>query len=78
MTQNEAKVVEVLAGIFQRKGLAAPLLNDESVLDGSLGLESLDFAEMVIVLEQITGKDPFASGVFPSIRTVADLAALYD
>jgi acyl carrier protein len=78
MTQNETRVVEVLSGIFERKGLEAPLLNAESVLDGSLGLESLDFAEMVILLEQITGKDPFASGSFPNIRTVADLAALYN
>ena len=78
MTQNEVQVVEVLVELFKRKGLAPPSLDAETVLDGSLGLESLDFAEMVILLEQATGKDPFSSGSFPSIRTVADLAALYD
>jgi len=78
MTENETKVVEALAGIFKAKGLKQPGLGPDTVLDGSLGLESLDFAEMVIILEEKTGKDPFASGSFPPIRTIKDLATLYN
>lgn len=78
MTANEDKVASVLSAILKSKGLSQPTLSAETALDGSLGLDSLDFAEMVVQMEGITGKDPFSGGSFPSIRTVADLAALYD
>jgi acyl carrier protein len=46
-------------------------------LDTSLGLESIDFAELAVRLESEFGKDPFSTGDIPPIRTIADLAALY-
>ena len=48
-----------------------------TALDGTLGLDSLDFAEAVVRLEQRFGFDPFASGTIDHLRTVGDLAALY-
>ena len=76
MTQREQIVIEQIRQVFANKGLTAPALNPQTALDRSLGLESLDFAELAIRLEQVCGKDPFVSGV-PPISTVADLAALY-
>ncbi len=76
MTANEEVVCEQIREVFANKGQTAPSLTAETMLDLSLGLESLDFAELAIRLEGALGKDPFASSV-PPIATVADLAKLY-
>jgi hypothetical protein len=77
LTENQGRVIEVLLDVFKSKGLSAPPLAPETVLD-QIGLESLDFAQAVIRLEEITGKDPFATGAEYQIRTLSDLAVLYD
>ena len=61
--------------VFKNKGLDPPVLSKETVLDGSLGLESLDFAEVVMRLEQVFGKDPFGGDTIPEVSTLADLCA---
>jgi acyl carrier protein len=71
------KVVLEFETVFRNKGLSPPLLVPETVLDGSLGLESLDFAELVVRLEQVFGQDPFSRSPIPEVRTLADLCALY-
>lgn len=76
MTATENQVAEVLVEIFATKGLAQPQLMADTVLD-QLGLESLDFAQAVIRLEELTGKDPFATGDDYQIKTLSDLAVLY-
>jgi acyl carrier protein len=76
MTATENQVAEVLLEIFATKGLAQPRLMVDTVLD-QLGLESLDFAQAVIRLEELTGKDPFATGDDYQIKTLSDLAVLY-
>lgn len=76
-TDSQSRVIEVLLEIFKEKGLGAPKLNSKTVLD-ELGLESLDFAQAVIRMEEITGKDPFATGAEYQIKTLSDLAVLYD
>ena len=78
MTANENHVIGVVLSLLKSKGRPPPTLSPQTVLDGSLGLESLDFAEIVIRLEEITGKDPFASGTTRQIRTISDLAAQYE
>jgi acyl carrier protein len=78
MSSSETLIIEVLSEIFKAKGMVPPSLSSQTAMDGTLGLESLDFAEMVIRLEEITGKDPFATGLEFQIRTIADLAVLYD
>jgi acyl carrier protein len=72
------KVIGEFSSVFQNKGLDPPALSSETILDGSLGLESLDFAELVVRLEQVFGKDPFAGDSIPEVRTLADLAVLYE
>jgi acyl carrier protein len=76
-TDNQNRIIEVLLEIFNEKGLGAPALSAETVLD-QLGLESLDFAQAVIRMEEITGKDPFATGEEYQIKTLSDFAVLYD
>ena len=71
------KVVEEFGVVFKNKGLNRPALTAETVLDGSLGLESLDFAELVMRLEQVFGKDPFSGATIPEVRTLGDLCLLY-
>jgi acyl carrier protein len=72
-----AKVITQLREVFRNRKLTPPALGPETVLDGSLGLESLDFAELVVRLEQVFGHDPFAEGTIPEIATIRDLASLY-
>jgi len=76
-TDNQTRIIDVLQEIFKAKNLVAPQLGLDTVLD-QLGLESLDFAQAVIRMEEITGKDPFSTGADYQIRTLSDLAALYD
>jgi acyl carrier protein len=76
MTSSEEIVIGQIREVFANKGQTSPPLGPETALDRSLGLESLDFAELAIRLEQTFGKDPFASSA-PSLATIADLAALY-
>ena len=72
------RVIDELQHVFDGKGLAAPELGPDTVLDSSLGLESMDFAELVVRLEGVFGKDPFGQAETPEIRTIADLARLYE
>ena len=76
MTVAENQLIGVLVEIFQAKGVDAPVLAGHTVLD-QIGLESLDFAQAVIRLEEMTGKDPFATGADFQIRTLSDFAVLY-
>lgn len=76
-TETTQHIVTILQDIFREKGLTHPPLSSDTVLD-QLGLESLDFAQAVIRMEEITGKDPFASEGDFQIRTLGDLCAMYD
>jgi len=78
MNNTETKVIEQMCEVFRNKDQEPAALTPETLVDGSLGLESLDFAELAIRLERVFGRDPFARGTIPSIRTIADLAKLYD
>lgn len=77
LTDNQTRIVDALAEVFKEKGLTMPVIESDTVLD-QLGLESLDFAQVVIRMEEVTGKDPFATGAEYQIRTLADLAAVYE
>ena len=74
---NLPRVIEEFGTVFRNKGMNPPPLCSDTVLDGSLGLESLDFAELVMRLEQSFGKDPFSEGTIPEVRSSGDSCALY-
>ncbi len=77
-TSTEERVISEIEAVFRNKGQAAPALAVEMPLDSSLGLDSLDFAELVVRLEQAFGADPFSAGTIPQIETVRGLARLYE
>jgi acyl carrier protein len=76
-TENQNRIAEILTEIISAKGLQPVPLDPNTVLD-QIGLESLDFAQAVIRMEEITGKDPFATSAEYQIKTLSDLAVLYD
>lgn len=71
------KVILVFEEVFRNKNMRPPVLDAGTILDGSLGLESLDFAEIVVRLADEFENDPFASEATPEVTTLGDLAALY-
>lgn len=71
-------VTENLIAVFRSKGQAPPPIGPETALDHTLGLESLDYAELVVRLEEDLGVDPFARGAVGGLQTVADLVSLYE
>jgi acyl carrier protein len=77
ITENQGRIIQVLTEVFQMKSLTVPDLGPDTVLD-QIGLESLDFAQAVIRMEELTGRDPFATEAEFHIKTLSDLAAVYD
>lgn len=78
MNEVERRVISVIRAVFANKRISAPPIESTTVLDRTLGLESIDFAELVVRLEIEFGADPFSEPNVGSVRTVADLAALYE
>jgi len=72
------RVVQCIEEVFRSLNRAPPDIGPDTKLDASLGLESLDYAQLVVVLEDAFGFDPFAEGIPQGLETVNDLAALYE
>ena len=53
------------------------ITDDIALLDEGLGLDSLDVATLVAVLEKEVGKDPFVESI-PAITTFGRFVALYE
>jgi acyl carrier protein len=70
-------IFQVIRETAEAKGLSLPTLTLDSPVDGRLGLDSLDWAAVVVRLEMDTGIDPFASGAISELKTVSDLINLY-
>jgi acyl carrier protein len=75
-------VQSLIAGHVQRliadRGLPAVEITYETpMLEDGLGLDSLDMATLVAVLEKEIGKDPFAQTV-PAFRTFGEFVRLYE
>jgi acyl carrier protein len=78
-TKHYAAIARAIAAIVHDKGREAPAIAMQHALREDLGLASLDLAQLVAILEMELGVDPFATlGTVDSIRTVADLARLYE
>lgn len=75
--QVTEQIQRLISEALTAKGLAAvPLAADTLLLGGTLSIDSLDLAAIVVNLSEITGKDPFSEG-FVEFRTVGELAQLY-
>ncbi|MBX9929423.1 MAG: hypothetical protein K2X99_10970 [Gemmatimonadaceae bacterium] len=67
---------EVITEYLALSGRESPALRAETKIMRDLEIDSLGLAEIVIMLEQRTGVDPFAHG-FREFETIAELDALY-
>jgi acyl carrier protein len=77
-SEIEQRVLAIVVTVFQNKGETPPPLRRETPLDGCFGLESLDFAELIVRLEEEFGCDPFSEAEVPRVNTLGDLIALYE
>lgn len=69
-------VIAVIEAYLTEQRRSFVPLRPETQIMTDLGLDSLALAEILILLEEKTGQDPFASG-FLEFTSIADLAALY-
>lgn len=72
------RVIRCVEEVFRNKGLEPPAVAPTTEFTPDFGLDSLDYAELVVRLEQEFGFDPFASGAVREVRTASDLAAVYE
>ena len=76
-----AAIVSAIRQVLHDTGREPAAVEPGMLLAADLGLDSLDLAQTVVLLERSLGVDPFrapAPGtVRPAIRTVADLAGVY-
>jgi acyl carrier protein len=72
-----ARVICCVNQVFENKGQTPPSLGPETVLDRTIGLASIDFAELVVRLEGKFGVDPFSEGASLDVVTIQELASLY-
>lgn len=79
MTKSEvlAETEATLNQILESKGVGRVTITEDTVLlDGAVSIDSLDLAQIVLDLQTVTGRDPFASG-FIEFRTAGELASLF-
>lgn len=70
-------ILQIIEETLVAKDLSAQGLDLDSPVDSTLGLDSLDWAAVVVRIELETGVDPFAEGTVGSLKTVSDLIDLY-
>lgn len=73
-----AAVVSALRTVLTDTGRADRAIAPTMLLSADLGLDSLDVAQAVVLLERALGVDPFRAGSPAGpVRAVADLIAIY-
>jgi len=76
-----AAVVAAIRQVLHDTGREPAALEPGMLLTADIGLDSLDLAQAVVLLERSLGVDPFrspaAGPIRPAIRTVADLVGIY-
>ena len=70
-------ILQIIEETLVAKDLSAQGLDLDSPVDSTLGLDSLDWAAVVVRIELETGADPFSEGTVGSLKTVSDLVDLY-
>ena len=77
-----AAVTDAIHAVLRDTGREAAALEPQMRLAGDVGLDSLDLAQTIVLLERSLGVDPFRSAAAdvprPPLRTVADLVAIYE
>jgi acyl carrier protein len=70
----------ILAAIcesLEMKGITEPP-TAQTPVDARLGLDSLDWAAIVVRLEGVLGIDPFEAGVDRELKTIQDIVGVYE
>jgi len=70
-------VMQTISGLLAEQDLDTSLLDSEAKLVDTLGLKSMDIAQVVLTLEDELDVDPFQEIPITSIRTVGDLINAY-
>lgn len=70
-------IINVIRGVLELKGATPTALTLDSIIDQSLGLDSLDWAAVVVLLEEKTQVDPFQRGLGQDLHTLGDLVDVY-
>lgn len=77
-----AAVAEAIRSVLRDTGRSAGPIEPQMRLAGDVGLDSLDLAQTIVLLERSLGVDPFRNAVAdaprPALRTVSDLVAVYE
>ena len=78
---SEAQVTQAVKGavatVMHERGLDTARIAEDAKLSDTLGLKSMDLAQIVLTLEDDLGADPFQQIPITSIRTVGDLVRAY-
>lgn len=76
-----AAVVTAIRQVLHDTGREPAAVEPKMLLVADIGLDSLDLAQTIVLLERSLGVDPFRAPaptpVRPAIRTVADLVGIY-
>jgi len=80
-----AAIVTAIRQVLHDTGRESAAVEPQMLLVADIGLDSLDLAQTIVLLERSLGVDPFraparapaAGAVRPPIRTVADLVGIY-
>ncbi|MFM7108344.1 MAG: acyl carrier protein [Planctomycetaceae bacterium] len=77
-----AAVTDAIRAVLRDTGRTAGPIEPSMLLAGDVGLDSLDLAQTIVLLERSLGVDPFRAAApgapRPPLRTVADLVAVYE
>lgn len=75
-------IAAAIRSVLSDTGRSACEIRPASLLAGDLGLDSLDLAQTIVILERTLGVDPFrqtpSPGARPRLRTFADLCGVYE
>ena len=70
-------ILQTISELMSEQDLDVSLLAESAKLVDTLGLKSMDIAQVVLILEDELEVDPFQETPITSIRTVGDLIAAY-
>jgi acyl carrier protein len=70
-------IINVIREVLELKDATPTALTLDSIIDQSLGLDSLDWAAVVVLLEEKTQVDPFQRGLGQDLHTLGDLVDVY-
>ena len=81
----QAAVVAAIRQVLRDTGREPAAVEPQMLLVADIGLDSLDLAQTIVLLERSLGVDPFRAPApapnkgtaRPAIRTVADLVGIY-